>query len=200
MTHRADMAQHAADHASRDRAGRTVVWLLLTLCLLGLLMVGVSVVHMHGQIEALTAERDQYVGGYEELRQQVQDLGVRPAVELPTPGPQGEPGAAGPQGPRGEPGPRGPQGEPGPEPACNALPSRCIGPPGPAGADGAPGPPGSQGPQGEPGPPGADGAEGPPGPPGPPGALCPDGQVSEPVLWRDGRTGSRCVFPQEGGG
>lgn len=29
-------------------------------------------------------------------------------------------------------------------------------------------------------------------------ALCPDGQVSDPVVWDDGRAGSRCIVDEEG--
>lgn len=63
--------------------------------------------------------------------------------------------------------------------------------PPPAGADGATPPCMSEPAQCQ-GRDGTDGAQ------GPPGALCPPDQVSEPVIWRDGRAGSRCVVPEGG--
>lgn len=102
------------------------------------------------------------------------------------------PAEPGPQGERGPAGPAGERGPPGLEPACNALPTRCVGPqgePGPAGPQGVQGEPGPAGPQGEPG------AAGPTGPQGPPGESNPCPGVWEPYLFVDGRTGYRCVVP-----
>ncbi|MGH8575352.1 MAG: hypothetical protein ACREXJ_00200 [Gammaproteobacteria bacterium] len=69
-------------------------------------------------------------------------------------------------------GPAGPRGERGPEPACNALPARCIGP---QGVPGVPGEPGQPGQDGAPGEPGRDGA------PGAPGGAGQDGEP--PLSW-----------------
>jgi hypothetical protein len=119
-------------------------------------------------------------------------------------GPQGEPGAqglvgpAGPAGPAGAPGPSGPEGPAGPagndgfhcwdvdmvgERLAQYDVNRdgvvdvrdCIGPPGPAGQDGAAGAAGPPGPVGAAGPQGPSGLRGPEGPAGPPGAAGPVG-------------------------
>lgn len=118
-----------------------------------------------------------------------------PAVQGPR-GERGEPGPQGPPGRDGVPGssgPPGPTGPPGPEPACNALPTRCIGPQGPRGEAGEDGAPGPAGPQGEPGP---AGPQGEPGPPGPPGESdpCP-GIWTGPHLEWDGSFAYRCSVP-----
>lgn len=151
------------------------------------------------QVAASANERaDDNAAAAIELAQQLRELGAVPRV---TPPDRGEPGPEGPQGPAGERGPVGPPGPPGPpgaEPACNALPTRCIGPQGPAGEagpQGAQGEPGAAGPPGETGPAGPAGPQGPPGPAGPAGQPCPDGQQMEPYLYPDGRLGSRCVVP-----
>lgn len=106
--------------------------------------------------------------------------------------PDAIPGPPGPPGPRGTEGPVGPTG---PEPACNALPTRCVGAQGEQGPQGVQGEPGSAGPQGEPGPPGVDGQPGAPGPQGPPGESNPCPGVWEPTLFLDGRSGWRCLVP-----
>lgn len=126
----------------------------------------------------------------------------------PIPGPQGERGERGDTGMPGPSGPRGPKGDPGApgtEPACNALPTRCVGSPGPPGQDGAQGEQGRPGTDGRDGitPPcmfepaqcrGADGAQGPPGP----DACTASGRAWEPYTYRDGREGLRCVTPPGG--
>jgi hypothetical protein len=121
---------------------------------------------------------------------------ARDAASRTTSGPPGEPGATGPQGPPGPPGPTGPTGPPGPEPACNALPTRCIGAQGDQGPQGEPGPAGPQGEPGPPGPPGPTGEPGPAGPQGPPGDPnpCPGVWVG-PKLLPSGDAGYECKVP-----
>lgn len=203
---------HATDDTVtyRRTTARWILASLFTATAMLVVMMAAAVVYL-AQAGQANTERDQADGRAQAVGQPVvrvcesggplaEELQARepnacPAAREAVAGPQGEPGPAGPPGARGQsgpsgpPGPTGPTGPPGAEPACNALPSRCLGAPGPQGE------PGPAGPQGESGTPGAEGPAGPSGPPGPPGESNPCPGAWEPTLFLDGRSGFRCLVP-----
>lgn len=139
-----------------------------------------------GSVALVWQKLDTYSQTQTALANQVKELGGTPVVEPKN----GEPGAPGPQGPRGPEGPQGPPGIQGKQgsigvtgrsPECLLVPTRCVGPKGATGQNGAVGP---QGPKGDTG---ATGKTGDQGPIGPQGEVGPEGKQGPPGI--DGTIG-----------
>lgn len=148
----------AARRADHGRSRWAAV--LAVLAVLGVGGLAVRDWYRSHRLDEVTVVADSNAATAQELYDQLRELGQVPRV--PPPSVQGERGPQGPRGERGERGEQGIQGEPGPEPACNALPTRCIGPPGPLGEKGDKGDRGEQGEQGEQGIQGEPGQDGEP--------------------------------------